>query len=72
MQLSAAVSINEVANNDAPISLEQEIAELKRVTRQCPFSGGQGFGGPNGTNPQAFDVARLVLNAMNGGQQGQG
>ncbi|XP_070509057.1 chaperone protein DnaJ-like [Chironomus tepperi] len=53
-----------------------ELQDLKRVVRQCPFSGGGGgfSGGPGGAGGpdlnQMISIARTVLNMLDGGNAG--
>ncbi|KAL7011983.1 hypothetical protein ACKWTF_014547 [Chironomus riparius] len=50
-----------------------ELQNLKRVVRQCPFSGGGGFPGGAGGGPdlnQMISIARTVLSMLDGANAG--
>lgn len=51
-----------------------ELQDLKRVVRQCPFSGGGGFPGMGGAGGpdlnQMISIARTVLNMLDSGNAG--
>ncbi|CAO1434199.1 unnamed protein product [Diamesa tonsa] len=59
-------SIQEVSNEELTDSLRNELEELKRVTRQCPFSalaGGLGINGTNGS-PDLIQLVNLATQVM--------